>query len=104
MLIYVFVKAVDRYLVVPRLSSAVLLSIACSVLFKLANLITLSSLDLASEQWRHTIVFLLPGAVMEGVLGIWVLHGLDRFDWLTFKDPRASQTLEDELRLSEEWI
>ena len=58
----------------------------------------------ASNQWRHLLSLLFPGAVMEGVIGIWLYRMLERFDWVTYKNIRARQQLEDELQLDSEGL
>lgn len=97
--IYLGVRAANRLLVIPHFSSLIILTLCASVAWKLTNLAVLDLMGLSGNQWKHTLVLLLPGAVMQGVIGIWVYRWLEKFDWVTFKNERARQALEDELQL-----
>jgi hypothetical protein len=101
MLVYLGVRLANRLLVLPTFSSLITLTLCASVAWKLGNLAVLDMMGLSGNQWRHTLVLLLPGAVVQGVLAIWVFRWLERFDWLTFKNERARAQLEDELQLEE---
>jgi hypothetical protein len=61
-------------------------------------------MGVSANQWRHMVVLLFPGAVMEGVVGIWVYRWLEKFDWVTYKHARASQLLEDSMQLEGEGL
>ncbi|MCC7440109.1 MAG: rod shape-determining protein MreD [Bdellovibrionales bacterium] len=101
---YLSLRAMARYLVVTRLSSLVSLTLFASVLWKLVGLLVLALMDSAAHQWRHTFALMPFGAAMTGLAGVWVFGWLEKLDWATYKDPRAAQALEDELRLSEEGL
>lgn len=103
-IIFLLVRLSDRILVIPRLSSYVILTLACSILWKFTYLIELRLLGIGANQWKHMLSLLFPGAVMEGVFGIWIYRWLDRFDWHTFKNLRARQALEDEMQLDSEGL
>jgi hypothetical protein len=75
-----------------------------SVVWKGICLICLAFMDSIEHQWRYTLALMPFGAAMTGLAGVWVFGWLERLDWITFKDPRATQALEDELRLSEEGL
>ena len=64
----------------------------------------LGSWGLGGNQWRHTLALLLPGAAAEGAAAIWVYRWLEKFDWLTFKNARAQQMMDDELALEGEGL
>ena len=51
-----------------------------SVFWKLECLGVLHLLGAGANQWRHTLLYLFPGAVVEGCFSIWVYRWLDRFD------------------------
>ncbi len=97
LVVYFLVRVANKLLVIPNLSSVVILTLASSVAWKLLNLLVLYMMDLAGHQWKHTLALLLPGSVMEGIAAIWVYQWLDRFDWVTLKTERARKQLEDEL-------
>lgn len=102
MTVFILVRGLARYVVVPHLSGMVMVALASSIAWKVIYLSILSMMDLAENQWRHTLVLLLPGAVMVGVASVWVFRWLEKFDWVTFKDPRAQKALEDEYQLEVE--
>ena len=104
MSVYLLVKLASRWLVIPTLSSLVLLTLGASVVWKLVSLGTLYLMGAAQHQWRHTLLFIFFGALANGALAIWLYKKLDRFDWVTFKNARAQQLLEDELRLEEDFV
>lgn len=99
MVVYLLGRSATRYLVIPNLSSLVLLTMGASVVWKSTYLFVLYLLGEATNQGRHFIVLLLPGAVMAGVTAIWIYRWLEQFDRMTFKDPKTQASLEDELRL-----
>lgn len=104
MLIYLIVKGLARYIMIASLTSMLGLTLFASIFWKLSGLGLLHLLGLSDNQWRHTLALLLPGAVMEVVVATWVYRWLDRYDWKTFKDPRARQLLDDELLLGDEGL
>lgn len=104
MLVYLAGRGISHLFVIPNLSSLVMVTFGASIFWKLSYLFVLYLLDLAGNQWRHTLILLFPGAVMEGVIAVWVYRWLDRFDTLTFKDPRALASMEGELQLEHEGL
>lgn len=104
MLVYLGVRAAARLLVIPHFSSLILLTMAASIASKAAYLVVLYLMGAAGNQWQPMLIYLFPGAMMAGLLGFWTFRGLDRFDWVTFKNIRARQALEDELRLEGEGL
>lgn len=102
--IYLLIRLTAKLFVIPNFNAMIMLTLAASVIWKLENLLALHFLALAGQQWRHTLVFLMPGAVIEGVVALWVFRALDRFDWITFKNPRAHQAVQDELSLEGEGL
>lgn len=104
MAIYLCVRASSRFLVIPDLQSLVALTLCASVLWKFVVMFILHLLGEGTNQWRHTVALLLPGAVMTGLAAIWAYRGLEWFDWKTYKSARARQMLEDELLLDGEGL
>lgn len=104
MAIYLTIKGMSKVLVIPGLSVLVGLTLFASIVWKLVILWILYLMDAAENQWRHTLALLLPGAVMEGIVGTWVYRWLDQFDWKTFKNPRARAAVEEGLQLDEEGL
>ncbi|OFZ76807.1 MAG: hypothetical protein A3K03_08085 [Bdellovibrionales bacterium RIFOXYD1_FULL_44_7] len=104
MFIYLLVRATARVLVMPNLASLILVTMCSSIVWKFSYMGVLHLLGDASNQWRHLLSLLFPGAVMEGVIGIWLYRMLERFDWVTYKNIRARQQLEDELQLDSEGL
>lgn len=104
MAIYLLVRLLSKLLVISHSSSVILLTLGASVVWKLTTLGVLHLMGLGANQWRHTLVLLLPGAVMVGVTAIWMYRFLEWFDWVTYKNAKARQMLEDELLLDGEGI
>jgi hypothetical protein len=102
MVVYLLVRASSRFLVIPSLFSYAMLTSFSSIAWKLVGLIVLYLLGTSGNQWRHTLTFLFLGAATEGVFSIWIYRWLEKFDWMTYKNIRAEQALEDELQLDSE--
>lgn len=96
--------ALAKYLMFTNRRSLITLAAWSSVGTKLVGLLLLKLLGLADRQWENTLTYLLPGAMIQTALSPWVFRGLDRFDALTFKDPKTRERLQDELHLDEEGI
>jgi rod shape-determining protein MreD len=103
MAVFLMIRALSRYLMVSRFVTLIKLTLFMSVFWKLIGLLILYWLGLAENQWRHTVVFLFPGAVMEAISGVWVYRWLEKLDWWTFRDKRAQQE-SDDLLLDEEGL
>ena len=104
MAIYLLVRLASKVLVMPTRTSLVFLTMGASIAWRLVILLLLHLLGGSANLWRHTVIYLFPGAVVEGVLALWAYRALDRFDWITFKSPRAQQLLENELQLEGEGL
>ncbi len=102
MTVFLLVKGAVRLFVIPNLSSLIILTLAASIYWKFACLGVIYLMGLAMNQWRHTLLFALPGAVVVGVTGIWLYRWLNKFDLVTYKNARARQALEDEMQLDQE--
>ena len=70
MAVYLGVRASSRLLVIPDLSSYVLVTLFASVGWRLSALGVLELLGSAQNQWRQTLLHLFPGAVIEGLLAL----------------------------------
>jgi hypothetical protein len=104
MAVYLSLRFSSRYFLVEKLTTLINLTLFSSIMWKLFGLLILSTLGLSDNQWRHTLVLLLPGAAIEGSMGVFVYRWLERYDWLTYKDPRRRKSLDDELSLDEEGL
>jgi len=104
MTVYLVVRLTIRYFVIPNLSGLVILTLCASILWKFTYISVLSMMGAGSHQWRHLLVLLFPGAVMEGVAAIWVYRWLEKFDWVTVKSARAQAMLDEELQLEGEGL
>jgi hypothetical protein len=103
--VYLLVRLTWKLFVIPNVSSLIMLTLAASVFWKLEYLGILYLLGWASNQWRHTLVLLLPGAVMEGIVSIWLYRWFEKFDLITFKNMRSQNLLEeDEIQMGEQGI
>lgn len=99
MTLYLGVRLADRIFVIPDTRSYVVVTLFASVFAKAGTIAVLHLLGVGPGQWMHSLVFILPTALANGLLGSWLFQRLDRFDWVTYKTPRAGQILEDELQL-----
>ena len=100
--IYLLVRACSKVFVIPSLASYTAVTVGSSVLWKLTELIVLYLLGAGGNQWKHTLTYLLMGAALDGALSIWVFRWLEKFDWITFKNARAENSLDEELQLDSE--
>jgi hypothetical protein len=103
MTVFLCVRGLVRLIVIPNVHSLIMLTLFVSIFWKLQCLGILHLLGSGSNQWRHTLLYLFPGAVIEGLLSTWVYRGLDKYDWITFKAVRkehasyTSDEYEDDL-------
>lgn len=104
MIVFLMTRFSAKVFIIPDLTGMVGFAILGSILWKLTSLTILIYLDAVSGQWKHTVSLMLPSAVIEGIFSIWIFQWLDRFDWITFKHPKAKQSIEDELRLEGEGL
>lgn len=102
MSIFLLIRFLNRLLIFQNFQSLIGVTLFSSILWKIISLLLLYFLSYGDNQWRHTLALLLPGALMQGILGIWVFRGLERFDWVTLKDPRARDALREDTILTEE--
>jgi hypothetical protein len=102
--LYLGVRWAAQMFLIQGLIAMVGLTLIASVFWKLFGLSLLHVLGKSANQWRHTLALLLPGAVVEAALGIWVYRGLERWDRFTTKDPRTRQALREDLKLDEEGL
>ncbi|MGE0615300.1 MAG: hypothetical protein AB7P04_06645 [Bacteriovoracia bacterium] len=104
MAVYLMIRGMGKLVLIDQLSSFVGLTLFTSIFWKLSVLFVLSTLGIGENIWRHTLALMLPWAVMEGVVGTWVFKWFEKFDWVTFKDPRARASAEEALQLDEEGL
>lgn len=102
MFVFLMIRWLNQVLQITGISSLLLLTMFASVLWKTSNLLIVHFLGFGSNQWRHTLTLLLPGAVMQAIVGIWIYRLLDKLDWVTFKNPKAKKVAEDEYPLEED--
>jgi len=102
MAIFLLVRASSRLLVIPTLLSYAVLTIMSSITWKIIELFVLYLLGVSTNQWRHTLTFLLIGAAVEGAFSLWIYRWLEKFDWVTFKNARAEHAMDEELQLDSE--
>jgi cell shape-determining protein MreD len=99
MTLYLATRLTHRILVLPGRSALTLMVLLASLLSRIVGALTLEALGVEASPWRNLAYYLLPGALAEALLSLWVFRLLERFDWVTFKNPRARQLLEDEMTL-----
>jgi cell shape-determining protein MreD len=104
MTMYFITRLTARLLVIPNRSSLVMMTLAASAITKILGMILLWQLGASSTQWHHFFYYVFPGAASEGIVALGVYRFLERFDWITYKNIRARQLLEDELNLEGEGL
>jgi rod shape-determining protein MreD len=104
MALYLAVRWASQMFLIQGLIAMVGLTLIASIFWKLFGLCILHVLERSSNQWRHTLALLLPGAVIEAALGIWVYRWLEYWDRITTKDPRSRKALQEDLQLDEEGL
>lgn len=104
MFIFLMICFLSTYFVFTEFSALIGLTLFSSIVWKLSGLGILFLLDEGIDQWRHTVALLLPGAIMESVFGVLVYRFFEKFDWKTYKNPRARQLTEEDLVLDEEGL
>jgi hypothetical protein len=107
MTVFLGMRGLARLIVIPNLHSLVMVTLFVSIFWKLACLGVLHLLGAGGNQWRHTLLYLFPGAVIEGLLSILVYRALDLYDRKTYKYTREARgsamtaMSDDELQLLE---
>ena len=99
MIIYLLVRASSRLLVIPNMNATVTLTLIASVIWKILVLILLKLLGESGQFWRHTLLYLAPGTLVEGALAYWAYQWFEKFDTLTFKSARGERNWEEEASL-----
>jgi cell shape-determining protein MreD len=93
MCIYLIVRVAAKVLVISGLSSYALITGISSMVWKLAGLGIMYLLGKSGNQWRHTLMYLIPSALIEGTISLWIYRWLEKFDFATFKAIRSEQGL-----------
>lgn len=97
MILYLGLRGASRILVIPDLTSMILATLVLSALSKICIGVLLTLLGAGGSQWRHLLFYLIPEAMVNGMMGKWLFRWLDRFDWVTFRSAQAERALESEL-------
>ena len=105
LVIFLGVRGFSRLAVIPNLYSLVTVTLFASMIWKLNNLALLRTLGVMNSSWRHTLIYLFPGAIIEGLFALGIYPLLDRYDTLTYHSPKRETSLtsgiEEELLLHE---
>jgi hypothetical protein len=107
MTVFLCVRGLARIIVIPNISSLIMVTLFVSLAWKLEILAIMHLLGAGGNQWRHTLLFLFPGAVVEGLLAIAVYRGLELYDAVTCKSVRSEQgslMTDDELAIEGEGV
>lgn len=97
MLLYLGLRAASRILVIPDLSSIILVTLVLTALSKISMGLILHLLGAGGSQWRHVLFYLIPEAMVNGMMAKWLFRWLDRFDSITFGSAQSERGLESEL-------
>lgn len=90
-----------KLLVLKGKRSWVLVTIAGSLLWKSSFLFILYLLDLSDNQWRHTLLMLIPNAVSTSLAAWFIFPYLERFDDWSWKSERIRKSIEGDLLLAD---
>jgi hypothetical protein len=105
MLVYLGVRLAARLLVIPDLSSFVLVTLIVTAGAKISTGLLTQLLGAGGfAHWKHAAIFLVPEALVNGMMGKWVFRWLERFDWATFRNIHAERALDGELQLEVEGL
>ena len=102
MLIYLLVRGASRLVVIPDLASFVIVTLFASIFLKLSTVLMVQLLAPTSHPLQNTLLLLFPGAAIEGFAAVWIYRWLEKFDFLTYKQKRSEESIEEELRLDSE--
>lgn len=106
MMIYLLVRLASRLLVIPDLRSYQWVTVVAGITTKLLSLSIVYLLGMSVGQWDHILRFLIPGALMNALLGHWIYPALNRFDQKTFKYFRVNRSTpisRDEVYLDDDY-
>jgi rod shape-determining protein MreD len=99
MIAYLILRVAAQRLVIPDLSSLLIVTLFLSVLAKSLNMATLWLLGGSRAQVEHMLLFVFPTALINGVIGRWLYPWLEKLDRVTFKNLRAERGVSDDLQL-----
>lgn len=80
MSVFLALRGSSKLLVMRSLVQLVTATLFVSILWRFALLALLAMLGLGDQHWRHTLTLVLPSAVMEGAVSVWVYRLLERLD------------------------
>jgi cell shape-determining protein MreD len=103
-LTYFWVRLANRWILLSVDFAVVGLTLFSSLLMRVLTLILLKLLDVDGEFFFYTWHFLILGAGIDAVLGIWAYDVFAQYDWKTFKDRRANQFNEEDQLAQQEWM
>lgn len=104
MAIYLLLRLSIAVLVVQTQGTLVGLTLAISALEKLVLILLFRTLFIPLGDWKEHLFSGVMGALVNASLGAWVFRALERFDWVTFKNAKARQLLENDLYISGEGL
>lgn len=104
MAIYLLLRLAIAVLVVPTEGALVGLTLAISTIEKMILIFLFRTLVIPLGDWKEHLFTGVMGALVNASLGAWVFKWLDRFDWVTYKNAKARQLLENDLYLSGEGL
>ena len=90
-----------KLLVLKGRRSWVLVSLIGSVLWKGLFLGLLYLLDLIDNQWRHTLILLIPGALSTAGFSYVLFRYLEKFDDWSWKSEKVRNAIEGDLLLAD---
>jgi hypothetical protein len=73
-----------------------------AILWKLIYVVFLSFLGVGNEQWQHMLLYLFPGAAVEGLVAYWLYRLFSWFDIATYQNEKVRRAIDEEVQLNEE--
>ena len=101
---FLAIRSLSRVLVFPDFARAGPLAFLLCVSQRIIVSGIMFLLGVQMIQWEQIVFYWIPGAAATSILSIPIYRWLARWDWITFKDERARQALEDELQLEGEGL
>ncbi|MGK5087378.1 hypothetical protein WDW86_07450 [Bdellovibrionota bacterium FG-2] len=101
MLVFLSVRASSRYLDFSNRRSLLGLTFVATSVQKCTSLLILYLLGVPSLGIQSVFFAVFPGALVEMAVILWAFKWLEKFDGVTFKNPRAAQGLEHPVELQD---
>lgn len=100
-LIFLTIRFLARWIVLPSLSAVTVLAAFASIAWKVLIALSLKLLAGMTISWHQPIAYVIPGALSEAGLAFFGFKLLEKWDWITFKTRRADHDDYEKLEYGE---